>query len=161
MKIGHCSDEANALPAPRDLVIRSRAVRPKLSFRNQSSITRFEYSLRLTYRHEVVIVEHLGCAYRHHFDETENQVALRCEFYQRNQLVVISAAHQDGVQFDLLEACSDSCVDSTENLLMEIAARNRFATGDSHFRNAQIGRNTHEAQRFFKRQDFLARQPLL
>src|SRR6266487_2431926 len=84
MKIGHCSDETNALLTPRDLVIRSRAVRPKLSFRNQRSITRFDYSLRRSHRHEIVVVEHVGCANRHHLDETKNQTARRCEFYQWN-----------------------------------------------------------------------------
>ena len=63
------------------------------------------------------MIEHLARAYRHHLDETEKQIALRREFDQRHQLVLISAAHQDGVQFDLLEAGGDRCVNSIESLL--------------------------------------------
>jgi hypothetical protein len=84
MKIGHRSDKANLLPAFKDLVISGWAVRPKLSLRNQTAIMRFDHPLCLMHRHKVVLIEHLGCAHGHHFDETENQTPPRCEFYQWN-----------------------------------------------------------------------------
>jgi hypothetical protein len=113
MEVGHRSNKANTLPAPGDLIVHGRTIRSKLGLRNQTAIPRFDHPLCLIDRHKIFIIEYLGCAYGHHLDETENQIALRRELYQRNQLVLISAAHQDGVQFDLLEACSDRCVDST------------------------------------------------
>ena len=84
VKVGHCSDEADSLPASRDLVVRGRTVCSKLSFGNQSAITRFDHPLRFINRHEVFVIEHFRCAYRHHLDETEDQVTRRREFYQRN-----------------------------------------------------------------------------
>src|SRR5207253_10876497 len=37
----------------------------------------------------------------------------------------------------------------------------RFTTGNSHFRDAELGRDANEPQGLFVRQDFVARQPLL
>src|SRR5207249_7108057 len=77
MKVGHCSDKADSLPASRNLVVRGGTVCSKLSFGNQSAITRFDHPLRFINRHEVFVIEHFGCAYRHHLDETEDQVTRR------------------------------------------------------------------------------------
>ena len=124
MKVGHCSDKADALWASRDLVVSRRAIGLKLSFRNQNIITRFDDPLRLADRQEVFVIEHFGCANRHHLDETKNQTPRRCEFYQRNQLILISIAHEDRVQLNLLEIRGDGGVNPTENLFMEIASGN-------------------------------------
>src|SRR5262249_39804001 len=41
------------------------------------------------------------------------------------------------------------------------ATRERFTARDSHLRDAKFSCDTHEPQRLFIRQDFVARQPLL
>src|ERR1044071_7459897 len=97
MEVGHRSNETNTLPTPGDLIVYRRTIGSKLGFRNQTAISRFDRPLCLIDRNKIFIIEHLGRTYGHHLDETENQIALRREFYQRNQLFLISATHQDGV----------------------------------------------------------------
>src|SRR5437762_14060299 len=69
-----------------------------------------------------MFIENVGRAHWHHLDKTQNQVALSGEFYQWDQLIVVSATHQNGVQFDLIKACADRGVDPPDNLVKKIPA---------------------------------------
>src|SRR5207247_10011156 len=69
-----------------------------------------------------MFIENVGRAHWHHLDKTQNQVALSGEFYQWDQLIFVSATHQNGVQFDLIKACADRGVDPPDNLVKKISA---------------------------------------
>ena len=46
----------------------------------------------------------------------------RSEIDQRNQLIFVAPAHQDGVEFDLIESGGNGGIDSLQNLGVKIAA---------------------------------------
>jgi len=74
--------------------------------------------------HDVLGSELTEAADRHQLDEAKNQISRRREFNQRHQLVVVATAHQDAVQFDLVESGRDGRVNSFQNLRVEITAGN-------------------------------------
>src|SRR5205814_7163344 len=97
VKVGHRANKTDPLLAAGNLIIRGGSVRSKLRLRNQTAIMRFDPSLRLNGRNKIFFVEDFSRADGHHFNKTQDQITRRGKLSQRNQLILISPAHQDGI----------------------------------------------------------------
>src|SRR5262245_13105586 len=71
-----------------------------------------------------------------------------------------SAGEQRAVRRNT-DACDPGDLWNLPNEIDYPTTGQRFAAGDSYFRDAKLGCDPNETHGFFLRQDFLARQPLL
>ena len=121
MQVRHRADEADALLAAGNSVIRGWAICPKSRLRHHSAIMRFDRAFCFEDGDEIFLIEHFASADRHHLNETQDQIPCGSEFDQWNQLVFIAAAHENAIQFDLVKSgCGRRC-NSIEDLWMKIA----------------------------------------
>jgi len=122
VQIGHRADKSNALGAPGNLVIGRGTVCAKAGFRNQIAVMRFDRTFGMQDRHEVFFAQNFARAHRHQLDETQDKIARRGEFNERQQLIVIAATHQNAIELDLFETGGAGRVNSFEHGVVQIAA---------------------------------------
>src|SRR5882672_12261596 len=56
MHVRHCTDEAYALRASRNLIVSGWTIRSKLRLRNQTAVSRLDQALRLHHRNEIILI---------------------------------------------------------------------------------------------------------